>query len=393
MITPKIPYPPVDGHKKSMYGVIKHLAKLGYQIDLVCYQQNEEKKIAESLAGLAKVNILNVHTPNSIWGVFFNLFSKIPYNLSKYKNNVLKKFLDDYFHSNKPDIVHIVNAHMGWVIDYLRTLTSAPIVLRQENLELLIMQKYSGNQKNPFLKFYSFIQYKKFIKYEPALCGKFDLCFMMSEEDKAKLLQPNPKAKCTVVPLGVDEELFHLEKVTPEPFSLFHIGSLNWYPNMDGILWFINEVFPQIVNRRPESKLYLYGGGVPKYFQVDEKIKSNVVIKGFVEDIWQEISNKQLAIVPLRIGGGIRVKILELLAVGHNIISTKIGAEGIPVENGKNIILADSKEEFIEKILLFFESQSSLLLNVAGRELIRENYSWNTIAQSLDTLYKNLIRK
>jgi glycosyltransferase involved in cell wall biosynthesis len=391
IITPKIPYPPIDGHKKSMFGVIKYLSLIGYKIDLVCYKQDENEHYAKPLEKYAQVHLLDVRTSNTVVGVLQNLFSSVPYNLWKYKNTKLVKFLKKFLKSNEPDIIHIVNSHMGWIVDYLREFSNAPIVLRQENLELSIMEKYYQNQENLLLKLYSFCQFQKFLNYEPELCRKFDLCLMMSYQDEEKLKQLNQNVRTEVIPLGVDEELFNLERESVEPYSLFHIGSLSWYPNLDGITWFINKIFPTIIARCPNCKLYLYGGGIPKNFRYDAKLESNIVIKGFVQDIWKEINSKQLAIVPLRIGGGIRVKILELLAAGHYVISTKIGAEGIPVEDGKNVIIADTNEEFTEKILSFFESKSISFMNDSGRDLIQKNYSWGAVAGKLDSLYQKLL--
>ena len=146
------------------------------------------------------------------------------------------------------------------------------------------------------------------------------------------------------------------------------------------------------MQKYPGSKLYLYGGGFLNKYYFDEKIKSCIVVKGFVEDIWPEVQNKLLAIVPLRIGSGIRVKIIELLAAGHNVISTSIGIEGLPLTDNENIILADTGEEFINKIDLFFSGKyNSKQIGVNGRQVVRNNFSWSKIAGQFDDLYKTLI--
>ena len=391
-ITPKIPFPPVDGHRKSMFGVIKYLSKLGHEIDIVAYKQNEDAKSADGLREFARVFLLDVQTPNSVSGAVKNLLSRVPYNLWKYQNPKLTEFLQNYFAKNRTDVVQIFNSHMGWIVGDLRRLTKAPIILRQENLELSIMKKYFENQSNPILKFYSYIQYKKFIKYEPDLCSKFDMCVMISQIDQRKLLEFDPKIKTAVIPLGVEEELFNNQQTNTESYTLFHIGSLSWYPNYDGINWFLKKIFPSVVQKYPGSKLYLYGGGFLNKYYFDEKIKSCIVVKGFVEDIWPEVQNKLLAIVPLRIGSGIRVKIIELLAAGHNVISTSIGIEGLPLTDNENIILADTGEEFINKIDLFFSGKyNSKQIGVNGRQVVRNNFSWSKIAGQFDDLYKTLI--
>jgi glycosyltransferase involved in cell wall biosynthesis len=392
-ITPKIPYPAVDGHTKSMWGVIKYLSLLGHKIDLVCYKQNvNPEPLKSEIEKFAELNVLDVHTKNSLVGALKNMFSPFPYNLYKYKRKELAKFLEDYLQNNKVDIIHVTNSHMGWVIDIIRKLTKVPVILRQENLELMIMKRFYETQKNPLLKLYAFIQYKKFLEYEPRLCSKFDKCIMMSDEDEKQLKILNPNVKSIVIPLGIEKELLSISKGEPQPFSLVHIGSLQWYPNREGLDWFLNDIFPEVLKKYPHAKLYLYGGGVPQNFHLPENIKQNVIVKGFVEDIWKELKDKSLAVIPLRIGSGIRVKIMEMLAVGINIITTSLGKEGLEVEDGKELLVADSPGEFAEKIINFFENKfDSSQMSSTGRSFIEKKYLWENISQKFEQTYFELI--
>jgi glycosyltransferase involved in cell wall biosynthesis len=393
-ILPKIPYPPVDGHRKSMWGVIKYLAEKGHDITIVCYKQNvDAEKIISSISNYAKCHILDVETKNSIWEAVKNLFSDIPYNLSKYNRRELKNFLIDHLSMNRYDVIHVTNAHMGWVVDLVKSICAAPIVLRQENLELSIMERYYQSQMTLIPKYYAYIQYQKLSKYEPKLCSKFDKCIMISEIDEGRLLEFNPNVNTTVIPLGVENFLLEIEISKKSNFNIAHIGSLDWYPNRDGIDWFLKNIFQDVLKTIPNAKLYLYGN-MPKNFVIDAKFNENIIIKGFVENLWEELENISLAIVPLRIGSGIRVKILELLAAGINIISTEIGKEGIPVEDEKEILIADSSNEFSNKIIRFFNGEyDSVTLAQKGRQIIINNYLWNNIAQKFENTYQELIHK
>ncbi len=394
LISPKIPYPPEDGHRKSIFGLIKYLSKRNHQIDLVAYRQNQNESDLDELKKLTNLFVLDVKTDNSPFGILQNIFSSVPYNLWKYNRSELKKFLKNYFQENKVDIVQVTNAHMAWVIDELRNLTNAPVILREENLEMEIMRRFAENQKNLFIKYYSVIQYKKFVKYEPMICGKFNLTVLMSKEDEQKLLAFNPDVKTKVIPVGVEESLLELVTVAKQRFTLIHIGSLNWLPNLDGIRWFLNEIYPLVIEVIPEVKLYLYGGGDYTNLELAAKIKSHVVLKGFVEDIWSEIRDKELAIVPLRIGSGIRVKILELLAAGKNILTTSLGAEGISVEDNRHLLIADSPELFAQRIVDFFRGgfdSDQLILN--GKQFIKDHFVWDKIAEEFEKSFKKLIDK
>jgi glycosyltransferase involved in cell wall biosynthesis len=391
-LLPKIPYPPYDGHKKSMWGVIKSLSELGHEIDVIAYGQNQAyKNQLGEINKFAKLHVVEILTANSIIGAIKNLFSPVPYNISKYKTKEYEEFLTRHLESNNYDIIHVTNAHMGWTIDVIRKLSKAPVVLREENFELAIMERYYTNQSNLVLKLYAFIQYRKFLSYEPQLCGKFDSCIMMSNEDRNRLTELNPLVKTKVIPLGIDKELLKIEREETEKFSLVHVGSLEWYPNYDGLKWFINKVFPLIVDKFKETKLYLYGGGVTKDFYFSESIKDNIIVNGFVSNIWEDVKNKSLAVVPLRIGSGIRVKILEMLASGLNVITTSLGKEGIPVMDSEELLIADDENEFARKIIEYFNGQyDSQKLSLKGKELIRKKYLWEKVAEQFELTYKEL---
>jgi glycosyltransferase involved in cell wall biosynthesis len=216
---------------------------------------------------------------------------------------------------------------------------------------------------------------------------------MISTEDERKLKSLNTNIKTAVVPAGVMSNLLTLQKGEVECGSIGFLGSLDWFPNLDGISWFIKSVMPKLVEKRPDIKLYLYGGGVPNDFYIPHSLENNIFIKGFVDEIWSEILSKELVVVPLRIGGGIRVKILELLAAGQNVITSAIGAEGIPVENEKHLLIANSAMEFVNKIDQFLSNRfdnSAMIKN--GKELIASNYTWEIIAEKFERLYSSLIK-
>lgn len=394
-ILPKIPYPPTDGHKKSMWGLIKNLSDRGHQIDIIAYGKNEDReKYLSQISRYANLFVIDSNIKNSITGAVINLFSAVPYNLSKYQTKEFERFVTEHLTVNKYDIIHVTNAHMGWIINCIRKYCNTPLVLREENLELTIMERYYKNQSILLLKIYAFLQYKKFLKYEPVLCGKFDAALMMSREDEQRLLELNPLVKTKVIPLGIDKELLENKRNSREKYSLVYVGSLDWYPNYDGLKWFLKEIFPLVVKKFNKTKLYLYGGNIPRNFYLPESIKANIIVKGFVNDIWNDANDKSLAVVPLRIGSGIRVKILEMLASGLNVITTRLGKEGIPAEDGRELLIADTNNEFAEKICRFLnEEYDADLLSLNGRELIRNNYIWENIAGKFEQIYMNLNSK
>jgi glycosyltransferase involved in cell wall biosynthesis len=387
-----IPVPPTDGGKLSVFGITKSLSKKGHKIDFVCYRKHEDYDTSyKLLSEYCTPYILDVQTDNSVWGALVNLFSPVPYNASKYYKKELTAFLKKYFKDIKPDIIQIDHLFLGWSVDEIRRLTSTPIILRSQNLEMNIMRRFYENQKNLLLKYFSFFQYKKFISYESNLCSKFNLCVMISEVDKNNLLSLNPTLNVINIPAGVESSLLEIKKKEVIPYSLVHIGHTDWYPNSDGLNWFISDVMPELVKKLPQIKLFIYGGGNTYKFPVPTKLKENIHVVGYVENLWEELQDKALAIVPLRIGSGIRMKILELLATGTNVITTSVGFEGINLNDEEEIIVANSKIEFCQKIVQYFNNHfNTKLMSQNGRNFVANNYTWNDIATLFEDAYTTI---
>lgn len=393
-ISPYIPFPPDLGGKISIYGILKYLSKRGNTMHFATYLKNDSASWGkEQLKPFSTSHILDVQTRNNPIDAALNLFSGIPYNISKYKNKALVDFIKEFFSKNTIDIVHIDHLHMGWIIDVIREVSDVPVVLREHNLEMMIMKRFSEIESNLLLKLYATIQYKKFEKYEPSLAKKFDLCIMISPKDEEILNALEPRAKTITIPVGVEKYQTELVKKDYEPYSIFHVGPLDWLPNLDGLKWYLNEIFPELLSKMPRLKLYIYGKDSDK-LKIDKSISGNVLVKGYVKNLWAETLDKKLLIIPLRIGGGIRIKIIEMLAMGQNIISTSVGKEGIDITDGENILVADTAGEFIQKTIAYFNNQyDSAKMSFSGKELIKQKYTWEKIAEDFENTYIDLINR
>lgn len=395
-ISPQVPVPPIDGGKISIFGLLKYLSEAGHKIDFVCYQKHSDFNFSKKeLSRFCTPYILDVQTDNNLFDAFINLFSDKPYNISKYIRQELLDFIGNYFQNNKPDIVHIDHVHMAWLIKHLRNLTNAPIVLREHNFESDIIYRMYSTRKFLLSKLYFYQQYKRLLRYETSIAEKFDKVIVISETDENKILRYNPNIKTVAIPAGVNENLFQYNVYnSPKiPFSIFHIGSLEWLPNLDGLQWFIDEILPLVVEKHPQTKLFVYGKFLEKLF-IPDKMKNNIIMVGFVEKLWEELKDKMIGIIPLRVGSGIRIKILELLAQGHFIISTSIGKEGIQIINTEHFLEADDRDNFAEKIIKTFNNEydyKQICLN--AQTLMKEKYSWKIIGREFEKIYYELLKK
>ncbi len=391
IISPQIPLPQTDGGKRSIFGLIKYLHKRGHQIDFVTYRKKSELNAAiPILKEFCTPYILDIQTENNFIGAVLNLFSPIPYNVSKYRRKQAEQLVQTLLTEHKYDVVQIHNVHMAWLVEVIKNVSKTPVVLREENVEMIIMKRFFENEKNIFLKYFAKIQYQKFIKYEPRLCEKFDNCIMISKEDEQTLKKMNPQIKTSAIPSGVDFENIVIYNSKKIEHSLVHIGNIDWPPNYDSLQWFVSDIFPKVVNIFSDAKLYVYGGGDYKRIRIDASLNNNIIFNGYVENIWKEISDKALAVIPLRIGSGIRIKILEMLAHGQPIITTEIGKEGIDVEDGRQLLIADSKKDFIDKICRFFNGEyNSRILSERGEIFVKQNYDWDHIVSQFEKVYSD----
>lgn len=391
-ISPQVPFPLDHGGRISIHGITRGNFQRGHNIDLVTYLKNTDIPSAEiHLKSIATPHFLRVNTSNNIISATKNLTSTIPYNISKFITQDLEIFLKEFLTHRHFDIVHIDYLHMGWTLDLIKSICDVPVLLRQHDLHFRLMQRFYKNEKNPLIKYFAYLQYKKFLSYEPNLCEKFDKCIMITKTDEKELLSLNPKIKTEVISIGVEEKLLDIPINSKIPFSMFHLGPLDWLPNKDGLQWFLTNIFPLVLSRIPEAKIYIYSAGSDN-LKIDKSIRKNVILKGYVNDIWQEVMDKELLIVPLRIGSGIRVKIIEMLAAGKLIITTDIGKEGIDAIDGKHLLVSNNPAEFADKIVSFFKNEvdkEKMCLN--ARELIREKYTWSKIAKEFERVYLELI--
>jgi glycosyltransferase involved in cell wall biosynthesis len=392
-IAPQVPYPLSEGGRISIYNISKYLALRGHQIDFVCYQQQSDLESAyKALKEYTNPTILPVRTNNSVYGAIANFFSPVPYNISKYKTKALRDFLKNYFQSNRPDIIHVDHLHMAWVIDLIRELSSAPVVLRQHNVEGQIMRRFYEKQRNPLLKAYSRLQYFKFITYEPGMCKKFSLCAAITGEDERTLKKMDNSIQTCFIPAGVEKQLLKIEKPGRLiPYSIFHIGSLKWLPNIDAVEYFFAKIFPLVLEQEPESKFYIYGRGAEE-LPIPVTLRHAVIVIGYVDDIWPAINDKIVGVAPLRIGGGMRLKVVELMAAGKLLVSTTIAKEGIPVVDGENGFVADDPKEFAKRILACLRNPDSMQSLIdKGRALIRQEYTWESVVKRFEDEYLTLI--
>jgi len=389
-LTPRIPYPPDDGGKIGIFGITKYLALRGHEITLLSIAPSQ----CSDLSGLrkyCKVETVVMNTANSYLGMLFNLFSKTPYTISKYHGKLVLNKLKDLLQRNRFDIVHVDHLHMAYYGKFIKEKFNLPVVLREHNVESTIWERHYRGISNPLVKAYARFQFRKLYKYESRIAENFDRCFMITEKDKERMQGMNPRVKACVIPAGVDTSYFHPMDVPIEPYSIVSVASMDWLPNVEGILWFYTTIWPLVKKRIPQAKLYIVGKNPPT--EVERLAGKDIIVTGFVRDVREYMVKAAVSIVPLRTGGGMRIKILNALAMGKAVVSTSVGCEGIDIENGKNIYIADTEEGFAERVIELLEDKSKREeLGKEGLKLVREKYQWERIAERIEDEYNKILK-
>ncbi len=258
---------------------------------------------------------------------------------------------------------------------------SLPSILWEHNVEYIIPQRHFLTSKNVFIRWFWKSQWKKMQEYEKEACQKFSGVIAVSVQDQQCLKDMTGKKEIFAIPTGVDANYFSPD---PEPCTkstLVFSGSMDWMPNEDGISYFVAEIFPLIQRHIPDVALTVVGRNpTPGLLKLAESVPA-IEFVGRVDDVRPFIWKSAVYIVPLRIGGGTRIKIFEAMAMGKAVVSTSIGAEGLPVVSGDNCLLADTPEEFSHSVVTLLQDETKRQqMEGAARKFVEDDFTWEKVA-------------
>lgn len=261
-------------------------------------------------------------------------------------------------------------------------------LLDEHNIEFDIVKRTASAEVSPARRLYSAVDWRKLKREEMAAWRWFDGVSVTSDRDAAILSELVPRTAVSVVPNGVDIELFRPATSAPEPDSLLFFGAMNYYPNQDGLTYFVEQIFPLILAKRPSTKLRVVG---PAPDSVKRLQGPNIEVTGFVDAVEPYIDAATAVIVPLRLGGGTRLKIVEAMSKAKPIISTRVGAEGIDVVNGESALLADDPQGFAAHVLdVLADPSLARRLGASARTLAEDRYSWPALVAGLERFYERV---
>jgi glycosyltransferase involved in cell wall biosynthesis len=298
-------------------------------------------------------------------------------------NELIQRLIDEHDF----DIVHTEFSHTATLVPQ----SSAIHILDAHNVEYDNFRRMAAKAPDPFRKIFYQMEYEKFRREEIEVCSRQDALVVTSERDKRLFDKDVPGVLKRVIPNGVDSRFFSPTEGSEDPAGLVFTGMMGYIPNYDGVEWFIDEILPGILQKRPDTKLTIVGKNPPG--RITRRASDHVIVTGTVPDVRPYIDRASVYVVPLRMGGGTRLKITEAMAMHKPIVTTSIGCEGIDVVNGVSALIADSPEKFAESVLQLLGDQDlrkKLVRNAL--ELLHAKYEWSVIGHSLGDFYESLMK-
>lgn len=382
-------WPLTSGGRLRSFHIIRELSQR-HQLTVITSQLPGEDgaELQQQLPQCRQI-ITVAHTPAKrlslrfMLALFKSWFSTLPVDLYKNRIPALSKQVEVELATGDYDLC---------IADFLVAMpnvpaqASTPVLHFSHNVEYMIWQRLATAASNPLQRLVLALEWRKMRRYEHRACSRAALTVAVSEQDRQRLAKGTKGAQLRAIPTGVDVDFFKPDPVARlQPLSLVFSGSMDWQPNEDAMLFFIDAVLPRLRRELPEVTLTVVGRNPSRRLQRVADA-AQVELTGTVTDVRPYIARAEVYIVPLRIGGGTRLKIYEALAMGKAVISTAVGAEGLPLEDGVHFLCADTAEDFAREILaLLADPSRRKKLSQAGRQLMEQRFSWEQVSRDFES--------
>ena len=393
-ICKKFPYPLKDGESIAITNLSKAMNACGAEVSLLAMNTSKHyysfSKIPAELSHYSSVQTVDIDNRIKLSAALVNLFSSKSFHIERYYDRNFENKLTDILKHESFDVIQLETLYLTPYIDCIRAHSKAKIVMRSHNVEFEIWERLSSNEKNRIKKGYLALLTSRLKKFEVEQLSKVDAIVAITGRDLELYRKLGYRKEAMVLPIGIDlKDYPYNESSFAKPLSLSFIGSLDWQPNMEGLLWFLNGPWKLLESTFSNLRFHIAGRNMPEELR---KFQSNrVVLHGEVPDASAFISQHSVMLVPLLSGGGMRAKILEGMALGKIVLSTRIGIEGIPVVNGEQAYIADTAEEFKSAIQYCIAQNGELKeMGRNAREFIGNNYDNLRLASNLVEFYHKI---
>jgi polysaccharide biosynthesis protein PslH len=389
LLTQVLPYPPDSGPKVKTYYVLKYLASQ-HDVTLVSFVRDSDKpEYIQHLETLCERVITVPIKRSKIQDLRFlgqSLVQGQPWMMLRDERPEMRQVLADLAAGTDFDVVHADQTNMG---QYALPFTRSRKVLDLHNaLWMLYKRLASTSAATDPMKYVLRRDWPLLKRYEGELCQQFDAVTAVTAEDRELLLEAGAPANITVIPIAIDTDEQALVTRRPANPHIIHIGTMYWPPNIDGINWFLDTIYPLIKLQVPDVRCTLIGSRPPDSIVQHSNTDRTLTVTGYVEDPLPFLEDASMMMVPLRAGGGMRVKILNALSQGIPMVSTTVGCEGIQVEHDRDILVADEPQAFAQAcVRLLTDYNLNARIAQAGRQTAVRYYDYRQACRPLDEIY------
>ncbi len=389
LLTQVLPFPPDSGPKVKTYHVLKYLAQ-NHQVTLVSFVRNTDKpEYIQHLETLCERVITVPIKRAPLRDLIFlgkSLFTGQPWMMLRDERPEMRAALQELAVTTRFDVVHADQLNMA---QYALPFTKSRKVLDLHNALWILYQRMAATLPlhNP-MKYLLLRDWRLLKDYEGEMCRVFDAVTAVSDEDKQSLMKAGARPDIQVIPIAIDTDKQAFIHRAPTSPHILHVGTMYWPANIDGIRWFLDQIYPIIKQQVPNVRCTLIGARPPQDIKDREQTDSSLKVTGYVDDPLPYLQDSSMMIVPLRAGGGMRVKILNAFAQGLPMVSTTVGCEGIHVTNNYDILVADTPQDFAQQtIRLLTDAALNEQLTLHGRQTAEQEYDYRRACVPLDQIY------
>jgi sugar transferase (PEP-CTERM/EpsH1 system associated) len=393
-LSPYLPNPPHSGGPRRVHGLLSELARR-HDVSLLAFTApGDDTEEALRATGQYCAEVVTVENDRADRALdrkhkraiqFRSLLQLQSYERLIYLHPSFQKALDEMVARSDFDVI---TTEFALMTGY-RLPRSARLVLDEHNIEYDILRRTTAAERPSVRKLYNWANYLKLRREERAAWRQFDGVTLTSERDEGLLHRDAPEKRTAVIPNGVDTEFFHPAEMPVEPDTIVFFGAINYYPNTEGLLFFLDEVLPLVKKQRPGARLWIVGQRPPA--AIAQRAAEDVVVTGLVDDVRPYLGRAAAVVAPLRIGGGTRLKIVEAMAMGKPIVATHVGAEGLEVIDGEDILMADTAEDFANQVArVLGDAALARRLGEAARRRAESRYTWRSAVDRLECFYEEL---
>lgn len=394
----KFPYPLKDGETIAVTYLSRALSELGCEITLLCMNTSKHHtdvdQIPPDYDHYKSIHFVDIDNSITTLGAFSNLFSKESYHVSRFISDEFKQSIVNLLQDQEFDVIQLETLYLAPYVDLIREYSDAIITMRAHNVEHEIWERITKNTTFFPKKMYLNYLTKKLKRFELEHLNAYDYLIAVTKKDLNTFKDLGYRNGAIASPIGIETKAYKIQStaLNTKEFSLCFIGSLDWRPNIEGLDWFLQEVWPSMHVKFPNLKLHIAGRNTP--YNIMSLNLPNVKVHGEVESAIGFLGEHTALVVPLFSGSGMRVKILEGMALGNVVITTRLGLEGIDAKHGEEVLIADTTQDFLDSVEKCINDQEMVKrISNSAKEFVDNTYDNIDNAKELLQTYHDLMVK